>query len=91
MEGLLALIERERGGEAIDRPLVKGLLRMFGSLGTYAEAFHEPFIQVGVFWKGGGRTQPEEGQGGGGRGGLVGFRWGLCARMRQTETDILVC
>ncbi len=46
VEGLLELIERERCGEAINRPLVKGLLRMLSSLGIYSDAFHEPFMKA---------------------------------------------
>lgn len=40
MSGLLGLIERERGGEAVDRALLKSLARMFANLGTYAEVSH---------------------------------------------------
>ncbi|GLC45097.1 hypothetical protein PLESTB_001467900 [Pleodorina starrii] len=46
VEGLLELIERERCGEAVNRPLLKGLLRMLSSLGIYADAFHEPFMRA---------------------------------------------
>jgi hypothetical protein len=47
VEGLLDLVQRERRGEAVNRPLLAALLRMFASLGIYGEAFHEPFMQVG--------------------------------------------
>ena len=43
--GLLALVESERRGEAVDRGLAGHLLRMFSSLGTYASAFQAPFLQ----------------------------------------------
>ncbi|GIL70584.1 hypothetical protein Vretimale_3704 [Volvox reticuliferus] len=46
VEGLLELIERERCGEAVNRPLLKGLLRMLSSLGIYTDAFHEPFMKA---------------------------------------------
>ncbi|PNH08922.1 Cullin-4 [Tetrabaena socialis] len=46
VEGLLELVERERCGEAVNRVLVKGLLRMLSSLGIYADAFHEPFMRA---------------------------------------------
>lgn len=32
--GVLALVERERGGEAVNRPLLKSLCRMFSNLGA---------------------------------------------------------
>ncbi|GFR43674.1 hypothetical protein Agub_g4782, partial [Astrephomene gubernaculifera] len=46
VEGLLELVARERGGEAVNRALLKGLLRMMSALGIYAEAFHEPFMKA---------------------------------------------
>ncbi len=42
--GLLALIEAERNGETVDKALLKHLVRMFTSLGTYAGSFEEPFL-----------------------------------------------
>ncbi|KAK9797070.1 hypothetical protein WJX73_002435 [Symbiochloris irregularis] len=50
--GLLGLVEAERGGEAIDRGLTAHLLRMFSSLGTYAQAFEGRFLQqTQMFYK----------------------------------------
>mmetsp|Transcript_26924 Transcript_26924/g.58796 ORF Transcript_26924/g.58796 Transcript_26924/m.58796 type:complete len:739 (-) Transcript_26924:3390-5606(-) len=50
--GLLALIERERQGEAVDRQLLKSILRMFDNLGTYAEVFQAPFLeQATMFYR----------------------------------------
>lgn len=43
--GLLGLVDRERRGDAVDRGLMAHLLRMFASLGIYADAFQEPFLQ----------------------------------------------
>ncbi|KAH7426369.1 hypothetical protein KP509_11G098900 [Ceratopteris richardii] len=42
--GLLRLIEKERMGEAVDRTLLKHLLRMLSSLGVYVESFEKPFL-----------------------------------------------
>ena len=42
--GLLALIEADRNGETVNKTLVKHLVRMFTSLGTYAAAFEEAFL-----------------------------------------------
>ena len=42
--GLLGLIEADRNGEAVDKTLLKHLVRMFTSLGTYASAFEEAFL-----------------------------------------------
>lgn len=39
LDGLLALIDAERGGEAVDRALLKSLLRMYNNLGIYVERF----------------------------------------------------
>lgn len=44
VSGLLELIERERQGEMVDRTLLKSVLRMFGSLGIYAESFEKAFL-----------------------------------------------
>lgn len=57
VHGLLRLIERERTGEAIDRSLIKKLLRMFMSLQTYAECFEKPFLEkTRVFYSVEGQT-----------------------------------
>eukprot|EP00798_Chlamydomonas_sp_ICE-L_P023806 gene23806-9369_t len=45
VEGILALVERERKGEAIDRQLLKSLVRMFSNLGTYPETVQVPFLE----------------------------------------------
>lgn len=39
VEGLLMLIEKERQGDAVDRTLLKSLLRMLSDLQIYQEAF----------------------------------------------------
>ena len=44
VEGLLAMVDAERNGEAVERGLLKDLLRMMSSLGMYAEAFQWPFL-----------------------------------------------
>eukprot|EP01137_Pigoraptor_chileana_P033540 Opistho-2@24554 len=44
VSGLLELVERERIGETVDRSLLKSALRMFGSLGIYAESFEKAFL-----------------------------------------------
>ncbi|CAI9783451.1 unnamed protein product [Fraxinus pennsylvanica] len=43
--GLLKMIESERLGEAVDRALLNHLLKMFTSLGIYAESFEKPFLE----------------------------------------------
>ena len=43
--GLLGLIEADRNGEAVDKTLLKHLVGMFTSLGTYASAFEEAFLE----------------------------------------------
>jgi len=45
VEGLLSLVESERSGETVNRALLKNLLRMFSSLGIYAESFEKSFLQ----------------------------------------------
>jgi len=42
--GLLALIERERSGEMVERNLIKNLLRMLASVGMYADRFEKNFV-----------------------------------------------
>lgn len=44
VEGLLVLIDAERKGEAVDRTLVRDLLRMLSSLGMYTQAFEGAFL-----------------------------------------------
>lgn len=39
VDGLLLLIEQERQGDAVDRTLLKSLLRMLTDLQIYQEAF----------------------------------------------------
>ncbi|KAK9826788.1 hypothetical protein WJX81_000888 [Elliptochloris bilobata] len=48
VDGLLALVSAERGGETVDRSLLSNLLRCFTSLGTYAAVFQEPFLRATV-------------------------------------------
>lgn len=49
---LLALVERERSGETVDRSLLKNLIRMFTALGTYASAFERPFlVETAIFYE----------------------------------------
>eukprot|EP00741_Cyanophora_paradoxa_P010023 tig00000157_g9709.t1 len=45
IQGLLALIEKERCGEVVDRPLLKNLLRMLSSLQMYADCFEKVFLE----------------------------------------------
>ncbi|CAB3241123.1 unnamed protein product [Arctia plantaginis] len=44
VDGLLLLIEREREGDAVDRSLLKSLLRMLSDLQIYEEAFEHKFL-----------------------------------------------
>lgn len=44
VEGLLMLIEHERQGDAVDRTLLKSLLRMLSDLHIYSDAFEEKFL-----------------------------------------------
>lgn len=44
VDGLLMLIEKERNGDAVDRTLLKSLLRMLSDLQIYQEAFEEKFL-----------------------------------------------
>lgn len=41
VEGLLMLIEKERQGDAVDRTLLKSLLRMLSDLQIYQQAFEK--------------------------------------------------
>ncbi|KAI5591920.1 hypothetical protein POPTR_004G132900v4 [Populus trichocarpa] len=43
--GLLQMIERERLGETVNRKPLGHLLKMFTSLGIYAESFERPFLE----------------------------------------------
>ena len=45
VDGLLALIDAERSGEAVDRALVRDLLRMLTGLGLYGTAFQGAFLE----------------------------------------------
>ncbi|GAB6021134.1 Cullin-4B [Chamberlinius hualienensis] len=44
VEGLLMLIEKERNGEAVDRSLLKNLLRMLSDLQIYQDVFEAKFL-----------------------------------------------
>lgn len=44
VDGLLQLIERERGGDAVDRSRLKSLLRMLADLQIYQDAFQSKFL-----------------------------------------------
>ena len=44
VDGLLMLIEQERQGDAVDRTLLKSLLRMLTDLQIYQEAFEAKFL-----------------------------------------------
>ncbi|CAB4006658.1 Cullin-4A, partial [Paramuricea clavata] len=46
IEGLLSLIEKERNGEAVDRTLLKSLLRMLADLQMYDTSFEKKFIKA---------------------------------------------
>lgn len=46
VEGLLLLIEKERNGDAVDRTLLKSLLRMHSDLQIYQDAFEEKFLMA---------------------------------------------
>lgn len=46
VEGLLLLIEREREGDAVDRSLLKSLLRMLSDLQIYEEAFEHKYVDI---------------------------------------------
>lgn len=46
VEGLLQLIENERHGEAVDRTLLKSLLRMLADLQMYEDAFETKFLKA---------------------------------------------
>ncbi|XP_055919720.1 cullin-4A [Eupeodes corollae] len=44
VEGLLLLIEKERNGDAVDRALLKSLVRMLCDLQIYSSAFEDKFL-----------------------------------------------
>ncbi|KAG1686593.1 Cullin-4A [Nymphon striatum] len=46
VDGILKLIKEERFGEAVDRGLLKNLLRMLSDLQIYQSAFQEKFLQT---------------------------------------------
>jgi len=46
VDGILLLIEKERNGEAVERQLLKSLLRMLSDLQIYQEAFESKFLQA---------------------------------------------
>jgi len=46
VDGLLQLIEKERHGDAVDRSLLKSLLRMLSDLQMYQEAFEMEFLRA---------------------------------------------
>lgn len=46
VDGMLELISRERAGEAVSRPLLKSLARMFAALGTYSSALAGPLLEA---------------------------------------------
>lgn len=46
VDGLLALIEKERQGSTVDRGLLKSLVRMLCDLQIYSSAFEEKFLDA---------------------------------------------
>ncbi|PZC81372.1 hypothetical protein B5X24_HaOG212824 [Helicoverpa armigera] len=52
VDGLLTLIERERGGDAVDISLLKSLLRMLSDLQIYQDAFEHNEHLSGILGKG---------------------------------------
>lgn len=46
VDGILNLIEKERNGDAVDRGLLKSLLRMLSDLQIYAKVFEGRFLRV---------------------------------------------
>lgn len=52
MRGLLDLVDRERQGDAVDRQLLAGLVRMLGDLGLYSSAFSPKLLEeTAAFYK----------------------------------------
>jgi cullin 4 len=50
VEGLISLIDAERAGEAVDRDLLRELLRMLSNLGIYEKAFQLRFLKQAATW-----------------------------------------
>lgn len=48
VDGLLMLIEQERQGDAVDRTLLKSLLRMLTDLQIYQEAFEAKYVTLDI-------------------------------------------
>ncbi|KAF9174394.1 Cullin-4B [Mortierella sp. AD010] len=46
LEGILHLIDKDRGGDAISQPLVLSLLRMLTEIHMYTSVFETPFLQA---------------------------------------------
>ncbi|EDO35660.1 predicted protein [Nematostella vectensis] len=46
VDGLLQMIEKERHGEAVDRSLLKSLLRMLADIQMYEDAFESKFLEA---------------------------------------------
>ncbi|XP_006639256.1 cullin-4A isoform X1 [Lepisosteus oculatus] len=44
-DGILELVERERGGEAVDRSLLRSLLGMLSDLQVYKDSFEQKFLK----------------------------------------------
>ena len=58
--GLLALVERERGGEAVDRGKVKRLTRAYRALEVYSDRFEKQFLDATrAFYRAEGRRSRE--------------------------------
>eukprot|EP00878_Enallax_costatus_P001922 GHUV01002084.1.p1 GENE.GHUV01002084.1~~GHUV01002084.1.p1 ORF type:complete len:775 (+),score=225.89 GHUV01002084.1:456-2780(+) len=52
MRGLLDLVDRERQGDAVDRQLLAGLVRMLGDLGLYSTTFSPKLLdETAAFYK----------------------------------------
>lgn len=52
LRGILDLIDRERQGEAVDRQLLAGLVRMLGDLGLYSSTFTPKLLEeTATFYK----------------------------------------
>eukprot|EP00123_Amoebidium_parasiticum_P013570 comp22032_c0_seq1/m.31981 comp22032_c0_seq1/g.31981 ORF comp22032_c0_seq1/g.31981 comp22032_c0_seq1/m.31981 type:complete len:752 (-) comp22032_c0_seq1:260-2515(-) len=61
LAGILQLIETERLGNAVDRSLLKSLLRMLSSLQIYGKVFETPFITASQrFYANEGRQKMQE-------------------------------
>ena len=52
LRGLLGLVARERGGEAVDRALAAALVRMLGDMGLYSSALAPRLLEeTAAFYK----------------------------------------